>query len=138
MTEKIENLASMGKRVFGAIIDMIVLFVIFTLFGVFFGEVEGLSVSVTGLPALVMFLIWVAYFVVMEATTGKTIGKYVAKTRVANEAGERISWGQSTGRNLMRIIDGFLFYLVGFIAIRNSKDKRRLGDMVSKTYVVGD
>lgn len=132
----VKNLAGVGKRILGAIIDIIVLGVIFTVFGMLFGEIKGAFVSVTGFPALVVFLIGLVYFVGMEATTGKTIGKYIAKTRVVNEAGEKVSWGQSIGRNLMRFIDGFFFYLVGFVAILASKDNQRLGDIVSKTYVI--
>jgi uncharacterized RDD family membrane protein YckC len=132
----VENLASTGKRVFGAIIDVIVLVIFFVVYGLFFGKTEGASISVTELPALILFSIMFLYFVIMEATTGKTIGKYIIKTKVVNEAREKISWGQSIGRNLMRIIDGFFFYLVGFIAILASKNNQRLGDMLSKTYVI--
>lgn len=132
----VENLASAGRRVLGAIVDIILLIIIMLAFGKFFGETKGFSISVKGLPAVVMFLIWFLYFTVMEATMGKTLGKYVAKTNVVNESGSKISWGQSLGRNLMRFIDGLLLYLVGFITLLASKNKQRLGDMVSKTYVI--
>ncbi|HSN19544.1 MAG TPA: hypothetical protein VLS49_02630, partial [Usitatibacter sp.] len=39
-------------------------------------------------------------------------------------------------RNVLRIVDGFLFYLVGAIAIWASKHRQRLGDMAAKTIVV--
>ena len=85
-----------------------------------------------------MFLVWLLYFIVMEAATGKTIGKYIVKMRVVNKAGEKLSWGQSIARNLLRIVDGIFFYLVGFVAILSSQKKQRLGDMASGTYVVKD
>lgn len=139
------NIASAGKRVMGAIIDILVLIPLWYAFAYFFGEVnpagggeEGIGLSVSGAPAAVMFLIGILYLTVMEATTGKTIGKYVARTRVVDEAGEQISWGKSIERNLMRIVDGFFFYLVGFVAILASKNNQRLGDIVCKTYVVTD
>ena len=143
MLSAVKNFAGAGKRTFGGIIDIVVLAVIAIPFAVSFGIFEvtnGLSFSVVGLPALIVDVLWLLYLVAMEATTGKTIGKYVAGTRVVNEAGEKISWGQSIGRNLMRIIDGIPFiipYLVGFIGILAPKNKRRrLGDIVSKTYVI--
>lgn len=132
----VENVASTGKRVLGAIVDIIVLVVFYVVYGTFFGETEGLSVSVSGVPALIGFTLMLLYFVVLEATTGKTIGKYIWKTKVVNEMREKISLGQSIGRNLMRIVDGFFIYLVGFIAVLASKNKQRLGDMIAKTYVI--
>lgn len=132
----VENYASVGKRVLGAIIDMVLLFLIALIFSSLFGSVEAGAFSVSGLPALVMFILWFVYFVVLEATTGKTIGKYVAKTKVVDESGGQISWGVSVGRNLMRIIDGFFFYLVGFIVALVSKKNQRLGDIVSRTFVI--
>jgi uncharacterized RDD family membrane protein YckC len=131
-----ENIASVGKRVLGAIIDIIVLFIVMIIFSFLFGAAEGSSFAVSGFAAFIMYLIWFAYFVVLEVTTGKTIGKYAVKTRVVNESGGQISWGASIVRNLLRIIDGFFFYLVGFIIALASKENQRLGDMVSKTYVV--
>jgi uncharacterized RDD family membrane protein YckC len=55
---------------------------------------------------------------------------------VVNESGGSITWGVSIGRNLMRIIDGLFFYLVGFIVALASKKNQRLGDIVARTYVV--
>jgi uncharacterized RDD family membrane protein YckC len=106
------------------------------IFSSLFGSAEGGSFSVSGFPAVVMFILWFGYFVVLEAKTGKTIGKYIAKTKVVNESGGPITWGVSIGRNLMRIIDGFFFYLVGFIVALASKKNQRLGDIVARTYVV--
>jgi uncharacterized RDD family membrane protein YckC len=134
----VENLAGVGKRVLGAIIDVVVLMIVFVVYAMMFGTIENGFISVTGIPALILFILLLLYFIVMEATTGKTIGKYIAKTKVVNEDGKKISWGQSTGRNLMRIVDGFFFYLVGFVAIIASKNNQRLGDMVSETYVINE
>lgn len=131
-----ENLANVGKRVLGAIIDIIVLLVVSIVYGMMFGKAEDASVSVTGIPALILFTLMFLYFAVMETTTGKTIGKYVSKTKVVDDRGEKISWRQAIGRNLIRIVDGFFFYLVGFISIIGSKNKQRLGDMISETYVI--
>lgn len=132
----VENYASVGKRALGAIIDMVLLFLITIVFSSLFGSAEGGSFSLSGFPAVVMFILWFVYFVVLEAKTGKTIGKYIAKTKVVDEAGGQITWGVSVGRNLMRIIDGFFLYLVGFIVASASKKNQRLGDIVSRTFVI--
>ena len=131
-----ENIASVGKRVVGAIIDIIVLFIVMIIFSFLFGTSEGSSFGVSGFAAFILYLLWFAYFVVLEVITGKTIGKYVVKTKVINESGGQISWGTSIVRNILRIVDGFFFYLVGFIIALASKENQRLGDMAAKTYVV--
>jgi uncharacterized RDD family membrane protein YckC len=39
-------------------------------------------------------------------------------------------------RNVLRLVDGFLFYLIGAIAVWASEKKQRLGDRVAGTIVV--
>lgn len=130
--------ASTGKRVIGALVDAVVLLIVWLVFVFAFGERTGMKYSVNGWPAFFMFLIWLAYFIVLEAATGKTLGKMIAKTRVVDEKGKKISWVQSIARNLLRIIDAFFFYLIGFIILVSSKNKQRIGDMAAKTFVVQD
>jgi uncharacterized RDD family membrane protein YckC len=72
----------------------------------------------------------------MEKTSGATLGKKAMGLKVVKESGEPIDWQASIVRNIMRIIDGFFFYLVGAIAVWVSKKKQRLGDMAAKTLVV--
>ena len=142
----VKNFAGIGKRILGGIIDIIVVSLIFLgagyVIAYYFGEtgfiekVQGVGFHVEGPAVLIIPALIFLYFIILEATTGKTIGKYIVKTRVVNEAGEKISWGQSIGRNLMRFIDGMFAYLVGIIAILASKNNQRLGDMVSRTYVI--
>ena len=50
--------------------------------------------------------------------------------------GEPLDWQASIVRNLMRIVDGFCFYLVAAITVWVSKRKQRLGDMAAHTLVV--
>jgi uncharacterized RDD family membrane protein YckC len=58
------------------------------------------------------------------------------KLKVVKEDGEKPDWQAAVVRNVLRIIDGFFFYLVGAIVIWASKKKQRLGDMAAKTLVV--
>lgn len=131
------NIASTWKRILGGIIDVILVSLFFFFFVRIFGKLlpDG-TYHVGGFLAFIMFLVIFLYYIVLEATTGKTVGKYIAKTKVVNAEGAKITWGQSIGRNLMRIVDGLFAYLVAFIAIISSKNRQRLGDMVAKTYVI--
>ena len=87
--------------------------------------------------------IWIAaswgYWIVLERMWGTTLGKRLFGLRVTGQRGERITWGQSVGRNLMRLVDSLPFvipYLLGFVVAVTDDEKRRLGDRVAGTHVV--
>jgi len=127
------------RRFFAILIDSIVLFVIFWLIGLITGGAKGSSVSLNGGPALVNMVIDFAYFIVLEAQFGATVGKMVTGIKVVNADGSRLTWGGSVARNLMRLVDGFPYvipYLLGAIVMWSSADKQRLGDKVAGTVVV--
>jgi len=118
-----------GPRFLALLIDAIIIGVVGGILGVIFRNSPGLSGGVTGLLAL-------AYFIVLEATQGATLGKMALGLRVTRTDGAPISWTESIIRNLLRIIDGLFVYLVGAILIWTSPLKQRLGDRVAKTIVV--
>ena len=118
-----------GPRFLAILIDSISIGVVGAILGVIFQNSPGLSGGVTGLLAL-------AYFIVLEATQGATLGKMALGLRVTRTDGAPISWTESIIRNLLRIIDGLFVYLIGAILIWTSPLKQRLGDRVAKTVVV--
>lgn len=83
-------------------------------------------------------LSFVAYYAASEAFAGKTIGKHAVGLRVVDESGADIGVGQALIRNLLRIVDAFLFYLVGAIAVWSTPRRQRIGDLVAATFVVHD
>ncbi|MDX1446374.1 RDD family protein [Lishizhenia sp.] len=103
------NKASLGVRFGTYIIDALFLFVIQTVIEVI-GVVmsdnpfeEPTTVNVfTG--QLISLLIFTVYYVVMEGTTGKTIGKYLLKTRVVSKDGKKPTMSQIIGRSFARIV----------------------------------
>ena len=129
--------AGVGLRALAIIIDTLILMVVGWAIAKVTGQTataEGFNVS--GAPALLLFLIGLAYYVVMEVTSGGTVGKKAMGLRVVSASGGPISWQASLIRNLLRIVDGLFFYLVGAIVVWVSKSKQRLGDMAAKTLVV--
>jgi uncharacterized RDD family membrane protein YckC len=125
-----------GRRAVAIIIDSILLMVIGWALALVMGSTSGAGFGLEGAPALLWFLIAMAYYVVMEVTSGGTIGKKVMGLKVVMAGGGgAISWQASIIRNLLRIVDGLFFYLVGAIVVWVSKGKR-LGDMAAKTLVV--
>ena len=118
-----------GPRFLAILIDSIIIGVVGAILGVIFRNSPGLSGGATGFLAL-------AYFIVLEATQGATLGKMALGLRVTRTDGAPISWTESIIRNLLRIIDGLFVYLIGAILIWTSPLKQRLGDRVAKTVVV--
>lgn len=87
--------------------------------------------------------IWVTlfagYFPIMELLFGRTLGKFLTRTRVVNSVGGRPSFVQVVVRTLFRLIEVNPLLIGGVpagIAVLASRDKQRLGDMVAGTYVL--
>lgn len=85
---------------------------------------------------LLVVLIYFGYFIVLEATLGATVGKLALGLRVVKTDGTALTWSGSFIRNLLRLVDGLLDYLVGAMLIWTSPLKQRLGDRAAKTVVV--
>ena len=118
-----------GLRIVAGIIDTIILMIVIIPLAFFGGQ--GLGTQ------LVISLIGIAYFSVMEATQGATIGKKVMGLKVVKKDGSAISWQESVIRNLLRIVDGLpAFYIVGIVCIALTPNKQRVGDMAANTLVV--
>lgn len=135
------NVQVTGRRVLAIIVDTVLLSIVGIVMSVLFGSgtTEGASASfsLTGLPAVVYFLIIALYFILLEGTAGQTVGKMLLGIQVLKEdTGQPPGMGGATLRTLLRIVDGFLFYLVGFIIVLISGKNQRLGDMVAGTLVV--
>lgn len=130
-----------GRRFVAVLVDSILLGIVFGVIGALFGQFQAsggsVSVSLTGVPAVLTFVIFFLYFIVLEAALGATLGKLLLGIRVVNVDGSRISWGASILRNILRIIDALPFaYILGAILIWTSQRKQRLGDRAARTVVV--
>lgn len=130
-----------GRRFLAVLVDSIILGIVFGVISAIFGraQVSGgiVSASVTGVPALLTFVIFFLYFVLLEAVLGATLGKLLLGIRVVNVDGSRISWGASIIRNILRIIDALpIAYILGAILIWTSARRQRLGDRAARTVVV--
>lgn len=118
-------------------IDSILLGIVGYLMALPFGAATSTGFNLTGAPAFLFFLVAIAYYVVLETTQGATLGKMAMGLRVVRlDSGGPIDWKASIIRNLLRVIDGFFFYLVGALCVWFSKNRQRLGDMAAKTVVV--
>lgn len=133
--------ASVGQRVGAILLDtLIVLLPLYVVAGLLFGETQtsggSASVSLSGWPFVITTLIGFGYFFALEATLGQTLGKKIVGIRVVSDRGAELTTGQALVRTLLRIVDGFAFYLVGFIVALVSDKNQRVGDMAASTRVV--
>lgn len=120
-----------GPRLVAVIIDGIILFIIEYILLTILGQNQA------GLSYFIETVILVAYYTVMEATLGATVGKMVMGLRVVRQDGGPISWTESLIRNLLRLIDALPFaYIVGAIIMSTNPLKQRLGDKVAHTVVI--
>jgi uncharacterized RDD family membrane protein YckC len=120
---------SVGPRFLALLIDAVIIGVVGSILSLLFRNAPGAAGGVIGVLTL-------AYFIVMEATQGATLGKKALGLRVVKMDGSPISWSESVIRNLLRIIDGLFLYLVGAILVWSSPLRQRLGDRAAKTVVV--
>jgi uncharacterized RDD family membrane protein YckC len=135
------QIASSGMRVLGAVVDIIILFIVTSILGYATGmrPMGGeVGFDFQGPSAIPVFILGFAYFIVPEALWGGTPAKLMLGMRVVNEEdGGKIDWVKSILRNLLRIVDSLpALYLVGFILMVASPKNQRLGDRVAKTVVV--
>jgi uncharacterized RDD family membrane protein YckC len=140
--------AKLGVRSIAAIIDSfcvsVLWFVVIQTWGTASTYTDATSGSivpdktVTGLPAFLLFLATAAYWMVPEGLFSMTFGKMLCGLKVVCLDGKKITFWQSIQRNLLRLVDCFAFYLVGFLTAKLTPLHQRLGDLWAKTLVVKD
>lgn len=137
-----ETMAYQGVavRFVALLIDSVILWIIAWVLGFLFG---GYNTGFYMSPrfafsgwAIVVFIIYIAYFTYLEGTRGQTIGKRAMGIKVVREDGRPMDIEAAFIRNILRVIDGLFAYLVGAILIWTSHKKQRLGDRAAKTVVV--
>lgn len=134
---------SWGARFVAWFIDELPIIVVYFVFALLFGENTAgggtVSTSLTGLPALVFFLIVIGWLVynwgLRQGRTGQTIGKGVMNVAVF-KAGttEPLGTGLSIGRTLVHVIDAIPCYL-GYLWPLWDAENRTFTDMVLDTRV---
>lgn len=138
----------------GAMIRFLALVIDFLVFCVFFFPVTKLVKGVwlmspsdhrwasgwfiTDPLCLIFLAIMVAYFILLEAYTGATVGKWVCDLRVIRAGGGgKPGLAKSFLRNIGRVIDSLpACNILGVILIVASPEKARFGDRIAGTRVI--
>jgi uncharacterized RDD family membrane protein YckC len=94
------------------------------------------TVSLPLSAVLLISALSLSYFFVCEAVWGRTVGKRAMGLRVRSTSGGPAGPLGIAIRTLLRMIDGILFYLVGWIvALSSGSARRRIGDLLGGTVV---
>jgi len=130
-----------GRRVLATIADALLLTALFFAVALLLGDASatgsGASASTGTAGTLTMLALASLYYVLMEGYLGQTVGKMLFGIRVVRESdGGRPGLRAALIRTALRLVDGFLWYLVAFVAVLNSDKNQRLGDMAANTLVV--
>src|SRR6202790_2607460 len=137
------RMATLGDRWMAFALDSIFLFGVFAIVDAWafmrWGIVEGTELKLTlaallvaeSLNAAIFFL----YLWLLEASFGATLGKAMVGIRVVQTT-ERNPLAALAIRNLLRVVDGLGFYLLGAVVAGCSRIHRRLGDICAGTVVI--
>jgi hypothetical protein len=90
----------------------------------------SLLIAIT-LNSAILFL----YSCLMEAACGATLGKILIGIRVVRTT-RRGALAACAVRNVLKIVDGLAFYLVGTAVAACSEAKQRIGDICANTAVI--
>ncbi|HET6841653.1 MAG TPA: RDD family protein [Candidatus Angelobacter sp.] len=89
-------------------------------------------VPLLGIPSIIVG-IWL-YFALQESSQHQaTIGKRAMKIYVTDIQGQRISFGQATGRYFSKILSDIL--CIGYLMVAFTDKKQGLHDMIASTLV---
>ena len=135
--------ARLGDRFIAFALDIAVLFGLFAIvdawafmrWGIFDGTelqlTTGSLLVAIALNASILFL----YGWLLEAAFGATLGKVLVGIRIVRTA-QCGALSACAVRNLLRIVDGLGFYLVGTAVAACSEVRQRIGDLCAHTAVI--
>ncbi len=135
--------ATLGDRLIAFALDCAFLFGLLTAvdawafmrWGIVDGTVLKLTVTALLVAQSLNATIFFLYFWLLETGFGSTLGKVMVGIRVVQTTARR-PLAAFAIRNLLRMVDGFGFYLVGVVVAGCSRIHRRLGDICAGTVVI--
>lgn len=131
--------ARIGAQIVDSIVVVALLFVPFFLFAALAGGTgdSGAAAGIGLIGLLIGIIAALGYHFLIEGLwDGFTVGKRIFGIKVVHEDGSECSVGSAFVRNLLEILDGLFYYLVGFIVMAASEKRQRIGDRLAGTVVV--
>lgn len=143
-----EDTGVVGARVAAQIIDMILMFIAFSIVLFVFALIGGAASATSGSDAvaniftgfgfLTAAVIFLGYSFFLEAFwDGRTVGKRVVGIKVVKEDGAPIDIGSAFVRNIPAIVSlAWLSYLVALLSMAASDKRQRVFDRLAGTVVI--
>lgn len=136
--------ARLGDRFIAFVLDSTFLFGLFAVVDAIafmrWGSVEGTELQLTTASLLIAItfntLLLLLYGSMLEAACGATLGKAIVGIRVVGASSHGRSLSACAVRNVLRIVDGMGFYLVGAFVAGCSSARQRIGDISARTVVI--
>ena len=134
--------ARLGDRFIAFLLDTAFLFGIFAIVDAWvftrWSSVEGTELQLTTVSLLIAItlngILLFLYGWLLEAAWGATLGKAMVGIRVVGTQGRPFS--ACAIRNVLRIVDGLGFYLIGTVVAGCSGARQRVGDIYARTAVI--
>lgn len=135
-----EDTDVIGARIGAQVVDSIAMTAILLLPIFLFGNLGSGEASSGGL-AMVGILIGLGgaffyHFLLEGYWGGQTVGKRLFGIKVVKEDGGPCDYAGAFVRNLLEMLDGLFYYLIGFVAMAISDKRQRIGDRLAGTVVV--
>lgn len=135
--------ASLGDRFVAFVLDTALLFGLFAVVDAWaflrWSTVQGFELQLTTASLLVAFglnsVLLFLYGWLSEAACGATLGKAMVGIRVVGTS-HRGPLAACAIRNVLRIVDGLGFYLLGTVVASCSGIRQRIGDIYAHTAVI--
>lgn len=129
----------LSKRVIATLIDYTLFWALVIFYIIMTGkETMDAKYTVEGLAALIPILFWFIYFVICESFLDGTIGHQLLNLKIVTTTGRKPSFSQILVRRFCDAIEiAFCFGLIAFLIAYRNESSQRLGDILSKTIVIG-
>lgn len=134
------SVAGVGTRFLAILVDLSVWLLLFVILGIFVSLSRIASRQLSSIVGVVgIFVIVFGYDIICETfNRGRTPGKAALGLRVIQVDGNREGFFNSAIRNLVRLIEVFLFPIIAVTAITTSAKRQRVGDMLANTVVINE
>jgi len=134
------KISSVGERILAFLIDLL-LFMVYLYVLEVITEAMSMAISdnwtVFGLQQLLLTPVMFYSLYMHILFNGRTLGKYVMKTRVVKIDGSAVHWSNYLTLWMLRLIDIWMFVgSIGILTLIFSEKRQRLGDMAAGTVVI--
>lgn len=133
------NVASLGFRILGFLIDLVVLFIYLIIMGYLVSGMENLFEKFTTLGiSQLLFLPVMFYSLFFNIIfNGRTPGKFIVQTKVVKIDGSPATWSDYLVSWILRLVDLWTFMPgPAVLSVIFTDKNQRLGDMASDTIVI--